>query len=161
MSLDEIITSIQERYKLIIVLVNNQGFASIGGLSRSLGTTGFGTRYLYRSEKDGQLGGDELNPKDAQERYLPVDLAKNAESLGAIVMRANDVKALEDSLRKAKKTDRTTLIYVETDRYQGIDGYAWWEVPVAEVSENEKVQEALKKYEKSCEAQRHYLKPPF
>jgi len=157
----EIITSIQEGYKLIIILVNNQGFASIGGLSRSLGTEGFGTRYLYRDKEKGQIGGDEVDKEEAKARYLPVDLAKNAESLGAIVIKATDVKSFEAGIRKAKTTDRTTVVYVETDRYAGMDGYSWWEVPVAEVSESASVQEVYEDYKTQKKKQKHYLKPPI
>lgn len=153
----EIITSIQEGYKLIIVLVNNHGFASIGGLSRSIGSEGFGTRYLYRDQQNGQIGGDDLDLATAQNRQLPVDLAKNAESLGAVVIKAADVKALEEGLKKAQKTDRTTVVYVETDRYQGVEGYSWWEVPVAEVSTIDAVKEAREDFEKNRKAQRYYL----
>lgn len=157
----EIITSIQEDYKLILVLIDNRGFASIGGLSRSLGTEGFGTRYLYRDSESGQIGGDELAPEVAEKKHLPVDLATNAESLGAIVLHANDMLTLQQALQEARTTDRTTVIYVQTDRYQGVEGYSWWEVPVAEVSEKESVTEVFKDYTEQKKAQRHYLKPPF
>src|SRR5205807_2357881 len=81
MMAQEIVTSIQEHAKLTIVLVDNHGFSSIGSLSRSVGSDGFGTQYRYR--KDGSLGTDsELDAGD----LLPVDLAANAESLGAHVM---------------------------------------------------------------------------
>src|SRR5205809_7538492 len=56
MMAQEIVTSIQEHAKLTIVLVDNEGFASIGGLSRSKGNAGFGTRYRYRT--GGSLGDD-------------------------------------------------------------------------------------------------------
>ncbi|MEM6802242.1 MAG: thiamine pyrophosphate-dependent enzyme, partial [Bacteroidota bacterium] len=157
----EIITSIQEEMKLIIVLINNHGFASIGGLSRSLGSEGFGTRYLYRDQNENTIGGDELSREKAQSQYLPVDLAKNAESLGAIVLKADSIEAFESCLQAAKKTDRTTVVYVETDRYQGMEGYCWWEVPVAEVSKNEKVEKAYQEYSSQKEKQRYYLKPPI
>lgn len=157
----EIITSLQERVKLIIILINNHGFASIGGLSRSLGTEGFGTRYLYRDEEKNYLNGDEIPKEVAAERYLPVDLAANAESLGAIVLRATDKASLEAKIKEAQTTDRTTVVYVETDRYQGIEGYSWWEVPVSEVSTKESVQAAYQEYEQEKKAQRHYLKPPI
>ena len=157
----EIITSIQENYKLIIVLVDNRGFASIGGLSRSLGTDGFGTRYLYRDPSSQQIGGDEISSEEAKQRYLPVDLAANAESLGAIVFQANDRASLEQALTQAQKTDRTTVVCVETDRYQGVEGYAWWEVPVSEVSEKSEVDNAYIEYMEGKDKQRYYLKPPF
>lgn len=157
----EIITSIQEGYKLTLILVDNRGFASIGGLSRSLGTDGFGTRYLYRDQQSGQIGGDEISPEEATQRHLPVDLAKNAESLGAIVIKANDMDSMNEALRQAKKTDRTTVVYVETDRYQGVEGYTWWEVPVAEVSESGDVQVAYQELQENKKTQRHYVKPPI
>lgn len=157
----EIITSIQENIKLIIVLLNNHGFASIGGLSRSLGTEGFGTRYLYRDREKDYLNGDEISVEVAQERYLPVDLAANAESLGAIVLKANDTASLEKALAAARLTDKTTVVYVETDRYQGIEGYSWWEVPVAEVSTKDSVQVAFETYQEEKKAQRDYVKPPY
>ena len=92
----EIVTSIQEGYKLIIILINNNGFASIGGLSRSLGTQGFGTQYKFRNKKTNQLDG----------KILPVDLAGNAESLGAIVLRTKTIDDFKAALGKAKKTTK-------------------------------------------------------
>lgn len=157
----EIITSIQEDKKLIIILINNHGFASIGGLSRSLGTDGFGTRYLFRDQAKNKIAGDEIDPTIAEKQYLPVDLVKNAESLGAIVIQAKDVASLEESIKQAQKTDRTTVVYVETDRYQGMEGYSWWEVPVSEVSEKKEVQKAFKEYTKEKKNQKYYLKPPI
>ena len=153
----EIITSIQEGMKLIIVLVNNHGFASIGGLSRSIGSEGFGTRYLYRNHDNGQIGGDEVSQADAATRTLPVDLAKNAESLGAIVLKASSIQSFEEKLKEARTTDRTTVVYVETDRYQGVEGYSWWDVPIAEVSEVESVKSIRKDYEKKRKDQRYYF----
>jgi 3D-(3,5/4)-trihydroxycyclohexane-1,2-dione acylhydrolase (decyclizing) len=143
----EIVTSIQEGYKLTIILINNNGFASIGGLSSALGTEGFGTNYKYRNEKTGQLDGS----------FLPVDLATNAESLGAIVIRTKDIDSFKKALGNAKKNDRTTVIYIETDREQRVDGFAWWEVPVAEVSTIASVKKSYKSLEKNKKTQRYYL----
>ncbi|MBA4139687.1 MAG: 3D-(3,5/4)-trihydroxycyclohexane-1,2-dione acylhydrolase (decyclizing) [Segetibacter sp.] len=143
----EIITSIQEGYKLTVILINNNGYASIGGLSKSLGTGGFGTHYKFRSEKSGQLDGN----------YLPVDLAANAESLGAIVLPANSIDDFKQALVEAKKNDRTTVIYIETDREQGVSGYAWWEVPVAQVSTIRSVNESYEKLKNNKKKQRYHL----
>ena len=88
---------------------------------------------------------------------MPVDLATNAESLGAYVIRCTDIDSVKQALAKAKKQTGTTLIYVETDMFQGVDGYAWWEVPVAEVSEVDTVQKAFKNYQKEKKNQRYYL----
>jgi 3D-(3,5/4)-trihydroxycyclohexane-1,2-dione acylhydrolase (decyclizing) len=139
----EIVTSIQEGQKLIIVLVDNSGFKSIGGLSRSLGQEGFGTRYVY--PVNGLLPGDEL--KDDVET-LPVDLAANARSLGAAVFKARTYDEFVTAYKAAKHTEVTTVVYVEVDRYVGVPGYdSWWDVPVAEVSEMPAVQRARKEWE--------------
>ncbi|MBA3674622.1 MAG: 3D-(3,5/4)-trihydroxycyclohexane-1,2-dione acylhydrolase (decyclizing) [Chitinophagaceae bacterium] len=143
----EIVTSIQEGFKLTIILINNNGFASIGGLSNALGTKGFGTEYKFRNKKTDKLDG----------KILPVDLATNAESLGAIVIRTKDIKSFKKALADAKKNDRTTVIYIETDREQRVDGYAWWEVPVAEVSTIASVKESYQSLEKNKKKQRYYL----
>src|SRR3979409_1192328 len=119
-------------------LVDNQGFASIGGLSRSKGTAGFGTRYRYRS--DGSLGAE---AGDKNGESLPVDLALNAQGLGAHVFRARNIEELRDALLAAKAIDRTVVIHVPVDRYEGVPSYdSWWDVPVAEVSESSEVDKA-------------------
>lgn len=143
----EIITSIQEGYKLTIVLINNNGYASIGGLSKSLGTEGFGTHYKYRNKKSKQLDGD----------FLPVDLATNAESLGAIVLRTKTIKEFRNALTAAKSNDRTTVIYVETDRDQRVGGYAWWDVPVAEISTAGSVKQSYQKLKNNRRKQQYHL----
>jgi 3D-(3,5/4)-trihydroxycyclohexane-1,2-dione acylhydrolase (decyclizing) len=159
MMAQEIVTSIQEGVKLIIILINNQGYGSIGGLSRSLGIKGFGTRYLFRDEQTGILPDDTYTPSDAAERQLPVDLAANAQSLGAHVIKTQNVRDLKVALSEAKLQDRTTLIYIETDRYAGVPGYeSWWDVPVAEVSNGEEVQKIREKYEEDVRQERYYLK---
>lgn len=135
MMAQEIITSVQEGYKLTVILINNNGYASIGGLSKHLGTEGFGTYYKYRNNETGQLDGN----------CLPVDLAANAESLGAAVLRTKSIDEFKTALAEAKEKTVTTVIYIETDReYQSAD-YAWWEVPVAQVSASSSVKESLQK----------------
>jgi 3D-(3,5/4)-trihydroxycyclohexane-1,2-dione acylhydrolase (decyclizing) len=152
MMAQEIVTSIQERAKLTIVLVDNEGFASIGGLSRSKGTEGFGTRYRYRS--GGSLGDDAAH-RDGER--LPVDLAKNAEGLGAHVFRTRNLEELRDALLAAKKVDHTVVIYVPVDRYEAVPSYdSWWEVPVAEVSASADVAKAREQHEKAL-ARRRWL----
>lgn len=147
MMMQEIITSVQEGIKIIIVLLNNHGFASIGGLSNSLGSQGFGTHYKFRNKKTGQLDGG----------YLPVDLASNAESLGAIVLKANNIDEFKESLIKAKQTDRTTVVYIETDREKRVGGYAWWEVPISEVSQIKTINESYKKLTENRKKKKLYL----
>ena len=80
MMAQEIVTAVSEGIKLTIVLIQNHGFSSIGSLSESLGSQRFGTRYRYRNPATGMLDGD----------TLPVDLAANAQSLGADVLRDVD-----------------------------------------------------------------------
>ena len=141
----EIVTSIQEGLKLTIVLVDNHGFKSIGGLSRSLGTDGFGTQYRYR--QNGSLGLDSDNPTAP---LLPVDLAANAESFGATVIRCRTIVELRAGLDAAKAEDTTVVLAIEVDRYEGVPDYdSWWDVPVAEVSEVESVREARRAYEEA------------
>jgi 3D-(3,5/4)-trihydroxycyclohexane-1,2-dione acylhydrolase (decyclizing) len=141
----EIVTSIQEGLKLTIVLVDNHGFNSIGSLSRSLGTDGFGTLYRYR--QNGSLGVDsDTSPAPV----LPIDLAANAESLGAKVIRCGTIDELRSGLEAAKGEDSTVVLAIEVDRFEGVPGYeSWWDVPVAEVSEVKAVQEARRAYEQA------------
>jgi 3D-(3,5/4)-trihydroxycyclohexane-1,2-dione acylhydrolase (decyclizing) len=143
----EIITSVQEKRKLTIVLLDNGGFASIGGLSESIGSQRFGTRYKYRQDDTSHLDGEDL----------PVDLASNAESLGAHVIRCTNLDSVKDALREAKSVDRTTVIYVRTDLFDNVEGYGWWEVPVAEVSELDTTSAAYKTYMKNKRKQRYYF----
>ncbi len=143
----EIVTAIQEGIKFNIVLLNNNGYGSIGALSQSLGSQRFGTKYRFRDENTGQLTGN----------LLPVDLAQNAKSLGADVISVNTFSTLKDALVKAKENTKTTVVVIETDLYSSIPGYAWWEVPVAETSEIESVNEAYKTYSEQKKKQRYFL----
>jgi 3D-(3,5/4)-trihydroxycyclohexane-1,2-dione acylhydrolase (decyclizing) len=147
MMAQEIVTSVQEKQKLTIVLLNNDGYASIGGLSASLGSEGFGTYYRYRNEETNQLDGG----------LLPIDYAANAASMGAYVIKTANVTELNAALKKAKTIDQTTLIYIEVDRKKGIPGYAWWDVAVAEISEKEAVTESYEIYQENKKTQKYYL----
>jgi 3D-(3,5/4)-trihydroxycyclohexane-1,2-dione acylhydrolase (decyclizing) len=143
----EIVTAVQEGVKLIIVLVDNHGYASIGGLSKSVGSDGFGTKYRYRSES-GQLDGE----------TLPIDYAANAGSLGAHIIHAANRDELANALTEAKRINRTVCIVVETDRRQRVAGYeSWWDVTVAEVSENPDVQRARDEFEVAKQKERYFL----
>jgi 3D-(3,5/4)-trihydroxycyclohexane-1,2-dione acylhydrolase (decyclizing) len=149
----EIVTSIQENYKLILVLLDNQGFKSIGSLSRSLGQDGFGTRYVY--PRSGVLPGDEMGPGV---QALPVDLAANARSLGARVIECKTYADFVDALEGIRSTGRTSVIHIQNDRYEGVPGYeSWWDVPVAEVSEMPQVQAARAEWETMRAQERYFL----
>jgi 3D-(3,5/4)-trihydroxycyclohexane-1,2-dione acylhydrolase (decyclizing) len=148
----ELVTAVQERRKLTIVLVDNRGFSSIGSLSRSLGTDGFGTLYRYR--RNGSLGVDSEDPADD----LPVDLAANAESLGAKVFRAETIEELRARLDAAKAEAGPVVIAVTVDRYEGVPSYeSWWDVAVAEVSEVADVRAARGRYEAARQEERSHL----
>jgi 3D-(3,5/4)-trihydroxycyclohexane-1,2-dione acylhydrolase (decyclizing) len=148
MMAQEIVTSVQEGCKLIIVLVDSGGFASIGALSRSVGSGGFGTNYRYRSQQTGRLDGT----------ALPVDLAANAESLGARVFRASDRASLEHALDQARSADRTAVVYVPVDPAARVPGHGcWWDVPVSEVSEQDSVNRARREYETARIKQRWFV----
>ncbi|MCB9421721.1 MAG: 3D-(3,5/4)-trihydroxycyclohexane-1,2-dione acylhydrolase (decyclizing) [Ardenticatenaceae bacterium] len=148
----DIVTSVQEGYKLTLVLMDNRGYKSIGALSRSVGSQGFGTRYAF-PEKDG-LPSDEA--KSIQ--TLPVDLAANARSLGAHVIECETYDEFVAALETAKGIERTTVIYVQNDRYVGVPGYeSWWDVAVAEVSEMHTVQAAREEWEENRAKERYFL----
>jgi 3D-(3,5/4)-trihydroxycyclohexane-1,2-dione acylhydrolase (decyclizing) len=144
----EIVTAVSEGIKLVIVLVNNQGFGSIGSLSESLGSQRFGTRYRYRDQATGQLDGGPL----------PVDLAANAASLGAEVLKAATIKEFAAALEQARAADRTTVVYVETDPLAPVpSSESWWDVPVSETSALESTQRARAAYEAAKRDQKLYL----
>ncbi|XRQ13641.1 3D-(3,5/4)-trihydroxycyclohexane-1,2-dione acylhydrolase (decyclizing) [Actinomadura welshii] len=146
MMAQELTTAVAEGVKLIVVLVQNHGFASIGNLSESVGAQRFGTRHRTRTATG--LDGDPL----------PVDLAANAASLGADVLRAATADELRDALREARKATRTTVIHIETDPLAGTpDSAAWWDVPVAEVAALDSTRKARARYEGDRRAQRHHL----
>ena len=149
----DLVTSIQEGYKLTIVLMDNRGYKSIGSLSRAVGDQGFGTRYVY--PKNGGLPSD-LDGDNVED--LPVDLAMNARSLGAHVIECHSYADLVAALKTAKSIDRTTVLYVRNDRYLGVPGYeSWWDVPIAEVSEADSVQAAREEWEEKRVMERYFL----
>ena len=152
----ELPTAVAEGIKLVIVLVQNHGYASIGALSRSLGSSGFGTHYRRRTDgavpvDDGRLGGP-----------LPVDLAANAESLGARVLRTRTIEDFRAALEEAKAADGgPVVVHVEVDRYEGVPSYeSWWDVPVAEVAGDASVRAARETYERARRSQRQYVEAP-
>ena len=144
----EIVTAVAERIKLNIILVQNQGFASIGSLSESVGSQRFGTSYRYRDPATGLLDGG----------ILPVDLAANAASLGADVLRTQTVEEFTKALAQARASDRTTVIHIETDPLAPVpSSESWWDVPVSEVSALISTQQARAAYEVAKRNQKPYL----
>jgi 3D-(3,5/4)-trihydroxycyclohexane-1,2-dione acylhydrolase (decyclizing) len=134
----ELATAVAEGIKIVVVLVQNHGYASIGALSRSVGDSEFGTKYAPG-----------------------VDLAANAESLGARVLRTRTVAELRAALDEARAADGPVVVHVEVDRYAGVPSYeSWWDVPVAEVAGEAPVRAAREEYERARRAQRQYVEAP-
>jgi 3D-(3,5/4)-trihydroxycyclohexane-1,2-dione acylhydrolase (decyclizing) len=147
----ELVSAVSEGIKVIVVLVQNHGFASIGALSESLGSQRFGTRYRFRDTDTHRLDGD----------VLPVDLAANAESLGVRVLRASGVDELRKALREAKDHQGgPVLVHVETDPLvYSPDSESWWDVPVPETAQLDSTRRALVGYEEHKQRQRLHLRP--
>jgi 3D-(3,5/4)-trihydroxycyclohexane-1,2-dione acylhydrolase (decyclizing) len=150
----ELATAVAEGIKVIIVLVQNEGYASIGHLSDSVGVERFGTRYRYRDPETLNFESGEL--------LMAVDLAANARSYGVAVV---DVPAGRDAaaqlsaaVRAAKASDASTVIHIRSDPFaSGPDGEGWWDVPVAEVSELARTGEAHAAYVEDRHRQRPLL----
>ncbi len=152
MMANDIITSVQEGYKLTIVLMDNRGYKSIGSLSRAVGDQGFGTRYAYTKN------GHSTDEAGYDVDDLPVDLVMNARSLGAHVIECDSYETVVTALQTAKTIDHTTVIYVRNDRYLGVPGYdSWWDVPIAEVSERDTVKAAREEWEEMRVKERYFL----
>ena len=144
----ELVTAVQEGIKIITVLVQNHGYASIGSLSESLGSQRFGTRYRYRNPETGRLDGDKL----------PVDLAANAASLGVEVIKTTTAGEFAEAIKAAKAADHSIVIYVETDPLIGApDSESWWDVPVSATSTLESTQQARKTYDEHKATQKLFL----
>ena len=149
MMAQELVTAVQEGIKLVVVIVQNHGFASIGALSETVGVPRFGTDYRYRG-RSGRLDGD----------ILPVDLAANAASLGAQVLRADTLGELRMCLSEALAATRTTVVQVECSLATGSpSSRSWWDVPVAEVSTQPATRAARSAYELARTNQRDHLSP--
>lgn len=147
----ELATIAQERLKVIFVLLQNHGFASIGALSESHGSQRFGTRY--------RMGDGQAHNADGD--LVPVDLAKNAESWGINVITAEGVDGFKEAFAEAREAERPTLIYIETDLMgPNPPNSSWWDVPVAEVSRIESTRQARIDHLAKKEAQRRYMNPP-
>ncbi|MFD9074112.1 3D-(3,5/4)-trihydroxycyclohexane-1,2-dione acylhydrolase (decyclizing) [Streptomyces lasiicapitis] len=146
----EIVTAVQENIPIKVVILQNHGYASIGGLSESVGGERFGTAYRHRAP-DGTYTGVPL----------PVDLAANAASLGLPVRRAKTVRELREALREAREADGPTCVYVETETADTVSGpppaQAWWDVPVAETATRTSAVKAREEYDRHVSARRRQL----
>ncbi|MFF7387196.1 3D-(3,5/4)-trihydroxycyclohexane-1,2-dione acylhydrolase (decyclizing) [Streptomyces scabiei] len=147
----EIVTAVQENVPIKVLLVQNHGYASIGGLSESVGGERFGTAYRHRNPTDGTFTGTPL----------PVDLAANAASLGMRVLRAKTVRDLRAALAEARAADTPTCVYVETETADTVSGpppaQAWWDVPVAETATRASAVKAREEYDRHVSTRRRHL----
>jgi 3D-(3,5/4)-trihydroxycyclohexane-1,2-dione acylhydrolase (decyclizing) len=136
----ELLTSLQEGYKITIILFDNHGFQCIHNLQRSQGSEGFGNEFRYRSQESNRLTGE----------YLSIDFAAHARSMGAKGYTARTVEELREALEKARQESISTLIDVKVLPGTGTGGYeSWWRLGVAEVSRSGKVlsaSEQMKRY---------------
>jgi 3D-(3,5/4)-trihydroxycyclohexane-1,2-dione acylhydrolase (decyclizing) len=157
----DLATAVAEGIGIVVVIVDNGGYASIGALSRSVGSAGFGTHYRLAAN-----GGPPLDAPDASGPAAPlqpsrVDLAANAESLGLRVLRTTSLDELRAALEEARRDGGPVAVHIEVDRYAGVPGYeGWWDVPVAEVSDDDAVRAARAEYERARGAQRQYVESP-
>ncbi|MGW4837256.1 3D-(3,5/4)-trihydroxycyclohexane-1,2-dione acylhydrolase (decyclizing) [Streptomyces globisporus] len=146
----EIVTAVQENLPLKLLILQNHGYASIGGLSASVGAERFGTAYRHRDPDGGFTGPP-----------LPVDLAANAASLGLRVLRATTVDDLRNALSEARDAEGPTCVYVETETPDTVSGpppaQAWWDVPVAETASRPAAVKAREEYDRQVAARRRHL----
>ncbi|MFI0979503.1 3D-(3,5/4)-trihydroxycyclohexane-1,2-dione acylhydrolase (decyclizing) [Streptomyces sp. NPDC021093] len=146
----EIVTAVQERLPIKVVILDNRGYASIGGLSEAVGGERFGTDYRFRA-CDGTYTGDPL----------PLDLAANAAALGMRTLRARTIGDLREALKEARASTVPTCVYVETETGDTVSGppsgAAWWDVPVAETATRPSAVLAREEYGRHVAARRHHL----
>ncbi|MEO5762181.1 MAG: 3D-(3,5/4)-trihydroxycyclohexane-1,2-dione acylhydrolase (decyclizing) [Vicinamibacteria bacterium] len=143
----ELVTARQEGVKLIVVLIDNGGYGSIGSLSTSLGSAAFGTQLRYRGE-DGALSA----------KQIPVDYAAHAASLGLKVVTADTLAEIKTALVDAKASPESTVILTHTDPSVKVGGYeSWWDVPPAEVTTIDAVRKARVAYDEAKKKERWYL----
>lgn len=144
----ELATIASEGIKVIVVLLDNAGFASIGALSESVGSQRFGTKYRMRDASSGRLDG----------APVPFDLAANAASWGVKVVRSDGIEEFRSSLRTALDGEESVVLYIETDLTgPNPPGSSWWDVPVSETSTLQSTTAARAAYEQGKRDQRHHL----
>lgn len=144
----ELATIASEGVKVIVVLLDNAGFASIGALSESVGSQRFGTKYRMRDASSGRLDG----------APVPFDLAANAASWGVKVVRSDGIEEFRSSLRTALDGEESVVLYIETDLTgPNPPGSSWWDVPVSETSTLQSTTAARAAYEQGKRDQRHHL----
>ncbi|SFH39057.1 3D-(3,5/4)-trihydroxycyclohexane-1,2-dione hydrolase [Priestia megaterium] len=143
----ELITSLQERKKINILLFDNSGFGCINNLQMSNGMGSFGTEFRYRNDETGKLNGN----------VMKIDFAASAAGYGVKTYRVSSLEELKTAIEDAQKQEVSTLIDIKVLPKTMTNGYeSWWHVGVAEVSKNQHVQEAYEDKVKNLEMARVY-----
>ena len=129
----ELLTAVQERRKIIVVVLDNAGFQCIDNLQASQGIAHFGNEWKSRDPVTGALSGETVR----------VDYAKNAESWGAVGLRARNVSEFREAVARALCEEGPVVIDAKVTPKSMTRGYdAWWRVGTAEVSDNPEVVQA-------------------
>ncbi|KIH74752.1 3D-(3,5/4)-trihydroxycyclohexane-1,2-dione acylhydrolase (decyclizing) [Corynebacterium glutamicum] len=149
----ELVTAVAEGIKVIVVLIQNHGYASIGHLSETVGSQRFGTWYREYDADAKNFQGEQI---------LPVDLAMNARSYGMDVIEvepsANAIEDLKAAMATAKASEKSTFIHINSDPLiYAPDGAGWWDVPVSETSTLDSTNAAREDYLKNQALQRPLL----
>jgi len=134
----ELVTAAQEKLKITVILSQNYGYQSIRQLQMGRAGRSFGTEFRARDGKTQRLEGE----------YHPIDLAKNAESLGARTWQVKTPEALRSALREAAQEKGPCVIVAETEKHRYLPGSnVWWDVAVAEVSNDPVTRKLRTEYE--------------
>ena len=144
----ELVTAMQEGLKITIVIAENHGFQCIRQLQMGRMGIPFGNEFRERNAASGRLDGE----------YVAIDFAKNAESMGARAWNVTSPDELEAALKEARSETRSCVIVAEVEKHRySPDSGVWWDVAVAEVTEDEVTQEVRNRYEEEQEKlQRFY-----
>jgi 3D-(3,5/4)-trihydroxycyclohexane-1,2-dione acylhydrolase (decyclizing) len=142
----ELVTSVQERKKINVLLFDNCGFGCINNLEMSNGIGNLATEFRFRDD-NGELLGD----------LIPIDFAKAASGYGVKTYTARTLEELEAALEDSKKQTVSTLIDIKALPKTMTDGYgAWWHVGIASTSNNENVRKAFENKEENRKKARKY-----
>ena len=144
----ELLTAVQEGRKLVVVLLDNHGYACITRLSGACGGRNLFNEFRFRDPATGLYSGD----------VVPIDFAANARSLGADVLTPRGRAELAAAMQTALASDRTTVVVVETDPSVDVPSYeSWWDVPRAQVSVSATVRDARTRWEADVQIERWHL----
>ncbi|KYD17183.1 hypothetical protein B4168_1583 [Anoxybacillus flavithermus] len=143
----ELITSIQERKKINVLLFDNAGFGCINNLQMDNGMGSFGTEFRYRNKETGRLDGS----------LIRIDFAQSAAGYGVKTYKVHTLEQLKEALEDAKQQTVSTLIDIKVLPKTMTHGYeSWWHVGVAGISRNPKIMEAYAKKENELKKARKY-----